>query len=198
MMKKTILGLGAVGLLVLAGCQSGMYSSNVSVGKNNNGVSDYTIVNSLDVKEFSQSMPVVVESKSTNQRGKHELNNLLWFFTLGIIPGVESKSTTYDVTVKTPIGEKSGTCTIEASSWFGWLPIFIPYPGIAEVRTANPKLPNATLERKVRNQLVANLVSQFPKSEYASFAALEEYNRWLASDDRVDGVTREVFEQKYK
>ena len=105
-MKKIICGLSAVGLLVLAGCQSGMYSSNVFVDKNDTGVSDYTIVNSLDDKEYSQSMPVVVESRSTNQKGEHGLNNLLWFFTLGIVPGVSSETTTYDVTVKTPIGER--------------------------------------------------------------------------------------------
>ena len=173
MMKKTICICGAVGLLAMAGCISGMYSSDVSVGRNGNGVSDYTVVNSLEVKEeYPQSMPVVVESKSTNQKGEHVLIDALWFFTLGIIPGVGSETTTYDVRVKTPIGEKSGTCTIEASFWAGWLPIFVPYPGIADERTRSiPRLPNATLEGKVRDQLVANLVSQFPKSEYASFAA---------------------------
>ena len=170
-MKKAMCGWGMVGILALAGCQSGMYSSDVSVDRKDDGVSDYTVVETLDVKEYPQSMPVVVESKSTNQKGEHGLNNLLWFFTLGIVPGVSSEATTYDVTVRTPIGEKSGTCTIEASSWMGWLPIFVPYPGIADERTSNPSLPNVTLEESVRNQLVANLVSQFPKSEYANFAA---------------------------
>ena len=162
-----------VGLLALSGCQSGMYSSDVSVDRKDDGVSDYTVVETLDldVIEYPPSMPVVVESRSTNQKGEHELNNWLWFFTLGIVPGVSSEATTYDVTVRTPIGEKSGTCTIEASSWMGWLPIFVPYPGIADERTWNPRLPNVTLEEKVRNQLVANLVSQFPKSEYANFVA---------------------------
>lgn len=169
MIKKKICGLGVVGLLALAGCQSGMYSSDVSVDEKDGGVSDFTIVNSLDVKEYPQSMPVVVKSTSKHQKGEHGLNNLLWFFTLGVIPGVSSEATIYDVTVKTPIGEKSGTCTIEASSWMGWLPIFIPYPGIADERVSNPKLPNVTLEAKARHQLIANLVSQFPKSEYDSF-----------------------------
>ena len=171
MIKKRICGLGVVGLFALAGCQSGMYSSDVSVDRKDGGVSDYTIVNSLDVKEYPQSMPVVVKSTSKHQEGEHGLNNLLWFLTLGVIPGVSSEATVYDVTVKTPIGEKSGTCTIEASSWMGWLPIFIPYPGIADERVSNPKLPNETLEVKVRRQLIANLVSQFPKSEYESFIA---------------------------
>ena len=148
-MKKAMCGWGMVGILALAGCQSGMYSSDVSVDRKDDGVSDYTVVKTLDVKEYPQSMPVVVESKSTNQKGEHGLNNLLWFFTLGIVPGVSSEATTYDVTVRTPIGEKSGTCTIEASSWMGWLPIFVPYPGIADERTSNPSLPNVTLEERV-------------------------------------------------
>ena len=170
-MKKAMCGWGMVGILALAGCQSGMYSSDVSVDRKDDGVSDYTVVETLDVIEYPQSMPVVIESKSTNQKGEHGLSNLLCFFTLGIVPGVSSEATTYDVTVRTPIGEQSGTCTIEASSWLGWLPIFVPYPGIADERTMHPRLPNETLEERVRNKLVANLVSQFPKSEYANFAA---------------------------
>lgn len=168
---KAIWCYGVAGILALAGCQSGMYSSNVSVEKNNAGVSDYTVVNSLDVTELSQSMPVIVESKPTHEKGAHGLNNLLWLVTLGIVPGVSSEAMTYDVTVKTPLGEKSGTCKIEASSWMGWLPIFIPYPGMAEERTANPKLPNADIEGKVRDKLVSNLVSQFPRDEYARLVA---------------------------
>lgn len=170
-MKKQCAVGGVVGILALAGCQSGMYSSDVSVEKKDNGVSDYTIVKSLDCEEFPQSMPVVVESTSKNETGEHGLNNLLWFFTLGIVPGISSEMTTYEVTVKSPLGEKSGTCKVEASSWMGWLPIFIPYPGIAEERTARPKLPNELLENRVRDQLVANLVSQFSKAEYTEFSA---------------------------
>lgn len=168
---KAIWCYGVACVLALAGCQSGMYSSNVSVEKNNAGVSDYTVVNSLDVTELSQSMPVIVESKPTHEKGAHGLNNLLWLVTLGIVPGVSSEAMTYDVTVKTPLGEKSGTCKIEASSWMGWLPIFIPYPGMAEERTANPKLPNADIEGRVRDKLVSNLVSQFPRDEYARLVA---------------------------
>lgn len=171
MTKKGMFSFGAAGVLALAGCQSGMYSCEVSAKRNNNGISDFTVVNSLDVAEFPQSMPVVVESKSTHEIGEHGWNNLLWFLTLGIVPGISSEETVYDVTVKTPLGEKSGACKVEACSWIGWLPIFIPYPGIAEERTANPQLPNAAIEGKVRDQLVANLVSQFSKKEYAEFAA---------------------------
>ena len=190
-MKKAVFGCGLAGILVLVGCQSGMYSSNVAVSKKDNGVSDYTVVDSLDVKEYSQSMPVVVEYKSTNKKGEHGLNNLLWFFTLGIVPGIMSEETTYDVTVKTPIGEKTGTCKVEASSWMGWLPIFVPYPGIADERTSSPKLPNATLEGKVRDQLVANLVSQFPKSEYVNFVAKNNSPERKAQRAKEEAAERE-------
>ena len=104
MTKKELFGLGAVGMLVLVGCQSGMYSSDVSVEKNNSGVSDYTVVNSLNIKQYPQSMPVVVETKSTTKKGDHGWNNLLWFFTLGIVPGITSEETIYDITHYHPIG----------------------------------------------------------------------------------------------
>lgn len=208
-MKKAMYGWGMVGILALAGCQSGMYSSEVSVEKNDTGVSDYTIVKSLDVEEFPQSMPVVVESTSKYERGEHGLNNLLWFFTLGIVPGIFSEAAIYDVTVKSPLGEMSGTCKVEASSWVGWLPIFIPYPGTAEERTANPRLPNQPLESKVRDQLVANLVSQFSKNQYAAARVSlnkevaerklkEEYSAWQNSDDGVASVPLDVFVSKYQ
>ena len=38
-------------------------------------------------------------------------------------------------------------------------------------RTDNPRLPNDAIEGKVRDKLVANLVSQFSRKEYAEFAA---------------------------
>ena len=159
------------GLLVLAGCRSGMYSTDVSVERREGGVVDYTVVPSLPDGDVSSSMPVVVESKSRTEKGSHAGNNLLWLVTLGIVPGVSSEATVCDVTVRTPLGERSGTCTVEASSWTGWLPIFLPYPGSADERVSNPKLPNAALEKKAQDRLVANLVSQFPKAEYASYAA---------------------------
>lgn len=161
----------AAGLLVLVGCQSGMYSTDVSVGRRAGGVSDYTVVSSLPDGDVPASMPVVVESKSTTEKGDHSLNDLLWFLTLGVIPGISSEATVYDVMVRTPLGERSGTCTVEACSWFGWLPIFLPYPGFADERAPNPKLPNVKLERQTCDRLVANLVSQFSKEEYASYAA---------------------------
>ena len=161
----------AAGLLALVGCQSGMYSTDVSVGRRAGGVSDYTVVSSLPDGDVPASMPVVVESKSTTEKGDHSLNDLLWFLTLGVVPGISSEATVYDVTVRTPLGERSGTCTVEASSWFGWLPIFLPYPGFADERAPNPKLPNVKLEWQTCDRLVANLVSQFSKEEYASYAA---------------------------
>ena len=162
-----------VGLLALTGCQSGMYSSDVSVESREGGVSDYTVVPSLPDGDVPASMPVVVESRPLfeHRKGDHPLNGLLWFLTLGVVPGISSETTVYDVTVRTPLGERSGTCTVEACSWFGWLPIFLPYPGSADERATNPKLPNVKLERQTHDRLVANLVSQFPKEEYASYAA---------------------------
>lgn len=168
-MKRPILFAVAWGL-AFVGWQSGMYSSDVSVERREGGVDDYLVVQSLPEGDAPVRMPVIVEvSTSSVMKVDHSVNNLLWFFTLGVVPFISSETEVCDMTVRTPIGEKSGTCTVEASWWGGWLPIFLPYPGVADERAANPELPNLVLAGKVRDRLVANLVSQFSKEEYASY-----------------------------
>ena len=169
-MNKCV-SLGAVSALAFAGCISGMYSSNVSVDNRDGGVADYTVVQSLDIVELPESMPVVVEATSSTKKMTSTAMTGWWLLTLGIVPGVDSGETIGTVTVKTPIGEKSGTYKLEAKKWYGWLPMFLPYPGVADVRLHDPTLPNKFQESDVRDRLVKNLVSQFSKEEYAGYVA---------------------------
>lgn len=173
MTKKEMFGLGAVGMLALAGCQHGMYAYEVSVYRNKNGISDYTVVDSLDVAEYPQSMPVVVKLTSMSQgTGGYDWRAAVSVLTLYTLPRIiTSEMRQYDVTVKTPLGEKSGSYRVAVYSWIGWMPIFFPSFGNVAERTPNPQLPNADIECRVRDKLVANLVSQFSKKEYAEFAA---------------------------
>ena len=189
-MSKGFSSLVAVCLLALSGCTSGMYTSKVYVDKEDNGVSDYAVVSSLDVKEYTQSMPVVMESSYKTEKYENDLNILLFAITFGIVPGFTTETRTYDVTVKTPIGEKSGKGYVKASKWMGWIPLFLPYPGIADERSDCAQLPHAGLEKKVQDKLVANLVSQFPKEAYDSF--VEEWKKKEPERKRLEAERAEV------
>ena len=194
-MKKIPVSCGIVALLVLAGCMSGMYSSDVSVDHRDDGVSDYTIVESLDVVEFPESMPVVVESRSSTKKGNNELSQFLWLCTLGVVPGFFMEAAIEDVTVKTPLGEMSGSSTVEACYWMGWLPIFLPYPGVADERSSYPQLPNHALENAAHERLVANLVSQFSKEEYKRYAAAHNTPEARATREKKHAEQRRIEEE---
>lgn len=186
MKVKFCIGVGIIGGLSLVGCMNSIYSSSVSVEKKEGGIESYTIVahNGKLVKNATKqlyennyeisSLPVSVTSKSSTKKVElGGISGMMWLFSLGIIPGVESGETLGEVSIKTPLGEKTGSYKVEAKGWAGWLPIFLPYPGLAEERVygTSAKLPNEVFETKVREKLVGNLVSQFSKEEYVSFIA---------------------------
>ena len=167
---KAILLWVSIGMLVVTGCISGMYSSDISVSGKEGGVTSFSVVENIDENNYPETMPVVVQSKSTNVKDNHVWNHLLWMCTIGIVPGIESETTTYDITVKTPLGEKSGKCSVSAGDWVGWLPLIMPYPAFADERISDyARLPNKKLEDAVQGQLITNLVSQFPSAEYSKF-----------------------------
>ena len=103
MTKKGMFGIVVVGMLALAGCQHGMYAYEVSVYRNKNGISDYTVVDSLDVAEYPQSMPVVVKLTSMSQgTGGYDWRAAVSVLTLYTLPRIiTSEMRQYDVTVKT-------------------------------------------------------------------------------------------------
>ena len=187
---------------VLCGCQSGMYSTSVSVSERRGGMSDYFEVDrvrGLESKVYGERMPVVVskiprgriatgafrvERKKRRKAGKEEdrldalcldllvsCGNLLGLCSFGVFPFFSSETVETEVCVETPLGEKCGTYSVTAATWTGWLPIFLPYPWFADERVSDPKLPHPRLADQACNRLVANLVSQFPKEDYAAFVA---------------------------
>lgn len=202
-MRNSLILSGVLLILAATGCMSGMYSSEFSVSEKKDGVKSYSIVDSLPKDECPATMPVTVEcSASDIQEDEHSGINALFVLSLGLIPGFMSQSMTYDVTVRTPLGTQSGNCTISAKRWMGWLALFLPYPGFADVRDGLAKLPNPDFESKIRNQLVSNLVSQFPRAEYERFAKevrdRKEYAVWQESDDNVKGASFDEFIAKHK
>lgn len=203
-MKNLILVMMFV--LLLMGCQSGMYSIRYSTDGNENGITKYVSVENVESVEFYDEMPINVKwygraygegkdrittSYKSYHRENYEAWNCLWLISCGIIPYLSKESMTYDVTVTTPLGKKSGECTIEARQWMGWLPILLPYPGIAEERVASPKLPNHELAGKVKKQLVARLVSEFSPEEYATFAKNKNEAR-KEEIDRIAQISKQV------
>lgn len=218
-MRNSLILSGVLLILAATGCMSGMYSSEFSVSEKKDGVKSYSIVDSLPKDECPATMPVTVECSSSDiQEDEHPGADALFVLSLGLIPGFTSQSMTYDVTVRTPLGAQSGNCTISAKRWMGWLALFLPYPGFADVRDGLAKLPNPDFESKVRNQLVSNLVSQFPNAEYERLATewnspqmrerrvreakeradRKEYAEWQNSDDNVRGASLEDFFAKHK
>lgn len=183
-MKTVLISSGAVLTLVATGCMSGMYSSDFSVSEKKDGIKSYSVVQSLSKDEYPTTMPVTVKyTSSPIQENKHLGADALYLFSFGLIPGFTSQSIAYDVTVRTPLGEQSGNCTVYAKRWMGWLPLFLPYPGLADERDGLAKLPNPDFESKVRDKLIANLVSQFPNAEYERRAA--EWNSPQARERRI-------------
>lgn len=189
---------------VLCGCQSGMYSTSVSVSNRRGGMSDYVevgYVQSLENKvygkhmPYGERMPVVVSKiprgriatgtfREERKMGKEEerldalcldllvsCGNLLGLCSFGVFPFFSSETVETEVCVETPLGEKCGTYSVTAATWTGWLPIFLPYPWFADERVSDPELPHPRLADEACNRLVANLVSQFPKEDYAAFVA---------------------------
>lgn len=98
------------------------------------------------------------------------VSGVLWLFTLGIFPMVQTEYVAQDITVKTPIGVKSGTWRVDAKRWIGWVPLFIGYPSLADERDTDAKLPNLQMERKAKDKLVDSLAREFSYDAYVSFA----------------------------
>ena len=164
---KTMTPATMAAVLLLTGCQSGMYQ--IDTGKNPGIKKDnlsYKIVDRLDPEAYSEDcMPIEVKVTKTDGA---ENSEGLCCLTLGIIPAFYDRYENIDITVKTPIGTKSGRGSIHAKKWLGWI-CLIPYPGSGEERANDPKLPNSALEEKAKDQLIASIVSQFSKSEYVAY-----------------------------
>lgn len=157
----------------LIGCQSGLYKVSTSEDdkKIDDSVRYYEIERSGDsfvvdfIKDKGSSpdgilydeerMPVLItEGRSDKEPDKPGWSGVLWMFTLGIFPMCQSEYMTQEMTVESPIGKKTGSYRVDAKRWGGWIPLFVGYPGIADERDAEAKLPNARLEGVGKDRLV--------------------------------------------
>lgn len=193
--RKSILSIGAFAS-ALCGCQSGAYKIATSadenterseipyykVGEGNSFVTgpmnEMVFMGDGDTVYDEDKMPIlVVESEAEYSPDKPGWSGVLWLFSLGVFPMFSSEYMTQDVTVKTPIGEKTGSFRVDARWWGGWLPIFIGYPCLADERVAKAELPNSRVEEIGRNRLVEGLVKEFEFKDYVAFAKKQNASR---------------------
>lgn len=168
-------------VMLSCGCQSGLYK--VSTSEDNKQIDEHVCYYAVDDDSFGggagsfikdngsspdgvlydeDRMPIqVIEGRSVMEPDKPGWSGVLWMFSLGIFPMCQSEYMTQEITVKSPIGEKTGSYRIDARRWAGWIPLFIGYPALADERDAAAKLPNRRLESVGRNRLVKNLVGEF-------------------------------------
>ncbi len=180
---------------LICGCQSGLYRITTSEdGKELDSKMNYSEVSSLSTEvEFDQSrMPVeIVYGRENRMADEPGVSVMLCFFSLGIFPMVQTESVTQDITVKTPIGIKSGTWRVDAKRWTGWVPLFIGYPSSADERDADAKLPNPKMEQKAKDMVVDSLAREFSYDAYASFAN-KKNNERQAECDHIAEVRRKI------
>lgn len=155
-------------LFLLVGCRSGLYQIDVdrNVNNKNDGIG-YRIVNELNPEFYTEDyIPVVVDVKESDI--DKSVTEGFAILTLGIIPAFYDYYKTIDVTVKTPIGVRSGSGMVHAKEWVGWI-CLIPYPGFATERSESPYLPNSAIEEKAKDQIIESLLSHFSKADWVAF-----------------------------
>lgn len=189
--------LAVFAVMLICGCQSGLYK--ISTSEDNKKVDESVRYYDVDADSFERgvgsfikdngsspdgvlydedSMPIqIVEGRSDKEPDKPGLSGVLWLFSLGMFPMCESEYMTQEITVKSPIGEKTGSYRIDAKRWAGWIPLFVGYPASADERDAEAKLPNRRLEGVGKNRLIKNLVGEFSYKDYVAFAKKENVNR---------------------
>ncbi len=152
-MKKLL--LAAAGAVVLAGCMVTTVSKDYSADKveRSENLPFNKVENLDDIELFDKSaIPVVVKSNSKNEElySAGGIHGLLWLCTLGIIPAWQTEAETHTMNVATPLGEKSGTCTVTKRKYLGWVPYMLPF-GASEKDVL------------CEDELLSRLVSQYKK-----------------------------------
>lgn len=151
-MKKL---MAAAGVVALAGCMVTTISKDYSADEveNNERLPFNKVENLDDIELFDKSaIPVVVKSENTNEKlySAGGIHGLLWLCTLGIIPSWQTDAETHKMDIVTPLGEKSGVCTVTKRWYWGWVPYMLPF-GSSEK------------EELCEDELLSRLVSQYKK-----------------------------------
>ena len=210
---------GVAGLALLCGCVSGMYKYSVSGDFDDDGVENYAVVATVEEKTFPRKRQTMPNEREMERRAKyqeledrfyspstlpvveewtktHKYSNSVgvfaaWALTLGVFPDWFGEEEIHTLTVTSPIGMRKGTYSISATKWMGWLAMLMPIACLADEYAMNPSLPNAKLTEKAKAELRRNLVSEFPREEYAKFAKAKNEVR-AAEVDHIKAVKDEV------
>ena len=198
--------LAVIVIAIICGCQSGMYRISTSEdGKKLDDSMKFHRVSAIDFIEdgpasengkiFDEdSMPIrVAWCFSHTKKDEPGISGFLWCFSLGVFPMFDSEYMTQEVTVKSPLGEKSGTYRIDAKRWTGWIPLFVGYPWLADRRESNARLPNHRLENEAEKRIIEQLVKEFSYEDYVSFAKKKNGER-MAEVARIKSVSKKVDE----
>ena len=172
-MKNSILVAFAA---VLAGCIVSTTSEDYSVDETGSGGKlPYCRVENLDdVQTFDKSaIPVVVktENKSEELYNSSGIHGLLWLCTLGVVPSWQTEAETHTMNVATPLGEKSGVCTVTKRMYWGWIPYLLPFG-------------SSTEDAQCEEELLSRLVSQW-KGEWTA-DKVEKMN--AANTERINAL----------
>ena len=114
----------------LSGCMATFVSTEYSA--NEVAASDklrYNRVPSLtEIKAYDKSsIPVVVKAESAPVQTEGPYLGLLWMFSLGVIPTWTVETEKLLVSVDTPLGPQSGSCTVKKRTFLGWVPYLLPF-----------------------------------------------------------------------
>ena len=128
-MKKL---MAAAGVVALAGCMVTTISKDYSADEveSNERLPFNKVENLDDIESFDKSaIPVVVKSENTSEKlySAGGIHGLRWLCTLGIIPSWQTDAETHKMDIVTPLGEKSGVCTVTKRWYWGWVPYMLPF-----------------------------------------------------------------------
>ena len=155
-MKRLIMAVAAV---AMAGCMVTTVSKDYSADDVESSARlRFNKVDDLDkIETFDKSaIPVVVkvENKKEQLYSSDGIHGLLWLCTLGIVPSWQTEAETHTVNVVTPLGKKSGICTMTKRQYWGWVPYMLPF-GASEQ------------DASCEDELLSRLVSQY-KQEWTA------------------------------
>ena len=203
--------LAVFAVMLICGCRSGLYKVSTSEDSKqiDESVRYYAIGAGSFIKDNGSSpdgvlydedrMPIQIIMGQSQEKfddigvGLQRLRGMLFTLSLGVFPMWRCDYLTQGVTIKSPIGERSGSYRVDAKYWEGWLPIFVGYPGSADERCDWPLITCKRIEDMGKNRLVKKLVGEFSYKDYVAFAKSKNGER-KAEISRIKSVSGKVDE----
>lgn len=143
---------------------AGATASNITKAIRDSGLGQY-----FSTSEGVSALPLEIMVREHDiVKDGGGLSTLLWLCTVGIFPAFDAENGTYDVTVKTPAGERSDSFTINRKTWMGWIPMFVGYPCIADKRDASMKYEPGDLVYEGVAKTATSLAGTIDYSAYLS------------------------------